>query len=147
MTDRTHLPKKKASQLTAPLARYTHSRRVGALLYIAGQGCRNPETNDYAGLSRDAEGKVLNYDIRAQTAGVLGNIEAVLASHGLDRRALVDIQVFLTDMADFDAMNDIWNQFFCEVSPPPSRTTVAVKQLPGLNFIEMKAIAQFEEPV
>lgn len=147
MTEPVQLPKNKADQLTTPLARYTHSRRVGALLYVAGQGCRNPLTNDYAGLTRDPNGKVLTYDIRAQTASVLGNIEAVLITHGLDRSALVDIQVFLTDMADFEAMNEIWNQFFCEVSPPPTRTTVAVKQLPGLNFIEMKAIAHFKEPV
>jgi 2-aminomuconate deaminase len=144
MSDPTSVSKKQAATLTSPLARYSHARRVGPLLFIAGQGCRDARTNAYAGLTMDGQGQVASYDIRAQTAGVLANIEAVLAAKGLDRRALVDINVFLTDMSDFAGMNEVWNAFFADVPVPPTRTTVAVKQLPGLNFVEMKATASFE---
>ncbi len=127
------------------MAQYSHARRVGDLLFIAGQGCRHPDTNAYAGVTRDAAGKVIAHDIQAQTAGVLQNLERVLAANGLARRHVVDVTVFLTDMAEFDSMNQIWNQFFAE-GMPPSRTTVAVKALPGDNFVEMKAIATTKEP-
>ena len=129
--------------LTKPLARYTHCRKVGSLLFIAGQGCRDPETNSYAGLTRDGLGKVLTHDIVAQAQSVLRNIERVLLGQGLGRGDLVDVTVFLTDMAEFEAMNGVWNEFF-SACPPPSRTTVAVTKLPGDNFIEMKAIAAFK---
>jgi 2-aminomuconate deaminase len=129
-----------SSGLTKPLARYVHVRRAGDLMFIAGQGCRDPQTDSYPGLTKDAAGNVTAHDITAQAKGVLANIERVLKSEGLDRSHLVDVTVFLTDMSEFPAMNAVWNEFFAE-TPPPTRTTVAVKALPGLNFIEMKAIA------
>lgn len=126
--------------LTKPLARYVHVRKAGGLMFIAGQGCRDPETDSYPGLTRNAAGGVTAHDITAQTRGVLANIERVLKSEGLDRADIVDVNVFLTDMDEFPAMNAVWNEFFAE-TPPPTRTTVAVKALPGLNFVEMKVIA------
>lgn len=130
-----------AAGLTKPLAAYSHARKVGQLLFLAGQGCRDAKTNAYAGLSLKADGSVDRYDIEAQARAVLANIESVLKANALDRAALVDVQVFLADMNDFAGMNAVWNDFFREVPVPPTRTTVAVKALPGLNFIEMKAVA------
>lgn len=127
--------------LTKPLASYSHSRRLGNTLYLAGQGCRDPRTNQEAGVSLDESGRVLSYDIAAQTRGVFANIERALTAAGLDKHALVDVQVFLTDMEDFASMNRVWNEYFSGVEVPPTRTTVAVKALPGHNFVEMKAIA------
>ncbi len=126
--------------LTQPLARYAHVRRVGPLVFVAGQGCRDPQTDTYAGLTLAKDGTILAYDIAAQTAGVLGNVERALGSIGLARRDIVDIQVFLTDMKDFPAMNKVWNDFFAE-GEPPTRTTVCVSKLPGHNFVEMKTVA------
>lgn len=131
-----------APSLTRPLARYSHARRVGSLLFVAGQGARDPATDQEAGVTVDARGQVLAYDIAVQTKAVLENIERALKSHGLSRKDLVDVQVFLCNMDDFAAMNGIWNDFFGE-GEPPTRTTVAVKTLPGKNFVEMKAIAAF----
>jgi len=128
--------------LTRPLANYSHARRVGPVLYVAGQGCRDSKTNAYAGVSFLPDGSVAHVDVAAQTRGVLDNVEAVLTSQGLSRADLVDIQVFLTDMADFARMNDVWNHFFADVPSPPTRTTVAVSALPGLNRVEMKCVAQ-----
>ena len=131
-----------STPLTQPLARYAHVRCVGSLIFVAGQGCRDPLTDQYAGLTLAPDGTILAYDIAAQTIGVLNNIERALAAIGLDRRALVDVNVFLTDMRDFAAMNKVWNDFFGDCDPPPTRTTVAVAKLPGHNFVEMKSIAE-----
>ena len=134
----------KSSELTRPLARYSHARRVGSLLFVAGQGARDPATDREAGVTLDAQGQVVSYDITVQTQAVLTNVERALTSFGLTRRDIVDVQVFLSDMADFKAMNAVWNDFFAE-GEPPTRTTVAVKTLPGKNFVEMKAIAAFPQ--
>lgn len=130
------------TKLTKPLANYSHTRRVGNILFIAGQGCRNPESNIWAGVTFDSAGAVTNIDFKAQVKGVLSNIDDVLRSHGLDRNALVDVQVFLTNMTEqFATMNEVWNEFFADVKIPPTRTTVSVSGLPGLNLVEMKSVA------
>jgi reactive intermediate/imine deaminase len=128
--------------LTKPLARYVHTRRVGDLLFVAGQGCRNPADDQCVGLRRDASGQIVGHDIAEQTRGVFANINRVLEAEGLTRADLVDITVFLKSMADFPAMNQVWNEYFAGL-PTPTRTTVAVADLPGDNFVEMKAIAAF----
>lgn len=130
--------------LTKAFATYAHTRKAGGLVFLAGQGCREPATDQCTGLTRDSSGNITSYDIKAQTTGVLKNIERALAHEGLDRSHLVDVTVFLTDMQDFEPMNQIWNNFFAE-SRAPTRTTVAVSKLPGDNFIEMKAIAALPE--
>ncbi len=128
--------------LAKPLATYAHTRVVGDLVFIAGQGCRDPETDLWAGVTFDDQGKVLAIDFESQVRGVFRNIERALQAESLTKRALVDVQVFLTDMKQqFPILNKIWNEFFEGVHTPPTRTTIAVKELPGLNLVEMKAIA------
>ena len=127
-------------KMTEPFADYPHIRKVGPLYFLAGQGCRDPETNQCCGLELDDEGNIMTYNIADQTIGVLHNVERVLKSANLDRSHIVDVQVFLTNMDDFSEMNRVWNEFFLEVDSP-TRTTVAVKGLPGQNFVEMKVIA------
>jgi len=126
--------------LTKPFADYPHFRKVGSMFFLAGQGCRHAATNEYAGVEYDAAGKVSHYDIKAQTVGVFANIEKALDEAGLTPTNIVDVTVFLTTMKDFEAMNLVWNEFFAE-HVSPTRTTVAVKELPGDNFVEMKVIA------
>lgn len=133
-----------STPLTRPLARYAHIRRAGEFVYVAGQGARDPSSDLEAGVMTDGAGQVKGHDTRVQTAAVLANVERALATYGLSRRHIVDVTVFLTDMGDFAAMNEIWNDFFKDVSAP-TRTTVAVKALPGLNFVEMKAVAHAPE--
>ncbi len=126
--------------LTKPFAAYPHTRRVGDLVFLAGQGCRDPETDSYPATEISPDGEVLSYDITAQTQGVLRNVERALKSEGLTREHLVDVTVFLTDMNDFAGMNAVWNEWFGG-GDGPTRTTVAVSKLPGHNQVEMKAIA------
>jgi len=128
--------------LTKPLATYAHARIIGDVVYIAGQGCRDPKTDIWAGVTFDTKGAVVSIDFEAQVRGVFQNIERALASVAITKHELIDVQVFLTDMtAQFPVLNKVWNEFFADVHTPPTRTTVAVKELPGLNLVEMKAIA------
>ena len=99
----------------------------------------------WAGVTFDASGKPSAFDFEAQVRGVLRNVEAVLQHESLNRSHIIDVQVFLTNMSDqFPVLNKVWNEFFSDVSNPPVRTTVAVKELPGLNLVEMKVIATTE---
>lgn len=134
--------------LAKPLATYSHSRRVGSLVYFAGQGCRDPLTNMWAGVMFSEDGRPVAFDFEAQVRGVLRNVEAVLAKETLTRHHIVDVQVFLTDMStQFSVLNKIWNEFFETSKCPPVRTTVGVKELPGLNLVEMKVIASVDLPL
>lgn len=132
--------------LTKPLASYSHLRQAGLIVFIAGQGCRDPETDIWAGVSFNQEAKPVSIDFEMQVRGVFKNIDAVLKSNGLTRSHIVDVQVFLTDLhKQFTVMNKIWNDYFRDVTPPPTRTTIGVKDLPGLNLIEMKVIGFLQD--
>ena len=89
---------KKNDDLTKPLANYAHMRRSGEIVFLAGQGCRDPKTDIWAGVSFDARGTPVQIDFEAQVRGVFTNIDAVLKSAGLNRHHIMDVQVFLTDL-------------------------------------------------
>jgi enamine deaminase RidA (YjgF/YER057c/UK114 family) len=127
-------------KLARPFAAYAHSRRVGELIFLAGQGCRDPESDRYRGIQRHSDGSIASYDIKEMTRGVFRNMERALAVHGLSLSDLVDVTVYLKSMSDFEAMNSVWNDEFKD-HQPPTRTTVAVADLPGDNLVEMKGIA------
>jgi len=122
------------------LGSYSHAVKVGNLVFVAGQGCRDPKTGVEAGITMDAGGKVTAYDIEVQTRGVLKNLSTVLEAAGLSLSDVIDATVFLKSMDDFDRYNKVWAEHFT-IECPPARTTVAVADLPGRNYIEIKAIA------
>lgn len=126
----------------SPLGNYSHAVRAGNLLFLSGQGCRDPETGVEAGLTVDEGGKVLSYDIEQQTRGCIVNMQNVLRAAGLELCDLVDVTVFLADMKDFSRYNKVYSEFFSFVDPP-ARTTIQAAALPGRNFVEMKGIAIF----
>lgn len=128
----------------APLGSYSHAIRAGNLLYISGQGCRDPHTGIECGITIDDAGKVSSYDIEAQTHGCIANLKRVLHAAGLQLEDLIDMTVFLADMKDFAAYNKVYAQYF-SFNEPPARTTIQAAALPGRNFIEIKAIAFFRE--
>ena len=127
----------------SPLGAYSHAVRVNDLLFISGQGCRDAKTGVERGLTLDAAGNVLDYDIEAQTVGVLENLGVVLQAAGLGYEDVVDMTVYLHDMKDFARYNRIYARYFQGVPVPPARTTMQVAKLPGRNYIEVKAIAAF----
>jgi len=130
------------SNATPPnLAHYGVVELPTGLLFLPGQGCRDPETNLCVGVVRRADGTIESYDIEAQARGVFRNVEALLLAAGLSRNHIVDVTVFMKNKADFQAMNRVWDEYFRGRPAPPARTTVFVLDLPGENFIEMKALA------
>jgi 2-aminomuconate deaminase len=123
------------------LAQYARARRVGPVLFLAGVSSRQPD-NTVKGASTGPTG-ALEIDIRAQTEGCIENLRAALDREGLQLSSLVDVTVFLVNMADYGGFNEAWNRFFD--ASGPTRTTVAVHQLPDPQLaIELKAIAAFE---
>lgn len=121
------------------LAHYPHARRVGDLVFVSGISSRRPD-NTHAGVTIDEDGTVYK-DIAEQTRAVLENLEVILKAAGCDLSHVVDITVFLVNMADYQGMNAVYNTFF-DAQTGPTRTTVAVHQLPHPNLlIEVKAIA------
>lgn len=123
-----------------PLGSYSHAIKAGGFLFVAGQGARNPDTGLEEGVTLDDNGNVTDYDITVQTEWVIKNLSVVLNEAGLSLENLVDVTVFLKDMKDFPKYNQVYTKHF-SFQDPPARTTVQAKDLPGNNFIEIKAMA------
>lgn len=121
-----------------PLGNYPHVKRVGDFLYVSGTSSRRPD-NTHIGAEQDEAGN-WQLDIQKQTKAVIENIGALLQSMDADLSDLIDMTTFLVDMKDFKAYNKVYGTFFDHTGP--TRTTVAVHQLPHPNLlIEIKAIA------
>lgn len=121
-----------------PLGAYSHVKRVGDFIYVAGTSSRRPD-NTHVGAVQNEKGE-WQLDVALQTAAVMENIAALLNSLDADLSHVVDITTFLVDMKDFKAYNEVYGRYF-QINAP-TRTTVAVHQLPHPNLlIEVKAIA------
>ncbi len=126
---------------------YPHARRVGELLFLSGIGPRDPATDAIIGNEYFADGRVREYDIEAQARAVFGNVRAVLDASGARWEDLVDVTVYLTDMArDFKAYNAVWKEYFPDASSAPCRTTLGITALPTPIAIELKCVAFLTVP-
>ncbi|MEO8743228.1 MAG: RidA family protein [Lysobacteraceae bacterium] len=135
------------STAPAPVGAYPHARRVGGLLFLSGIGPRTPGTNIIPGNVHAADGSLANYDIAAQCRQVFANVRAVLEASDAGWDDLVDVTVFLTDMArDFKTYNAIWAEHFPDPARAPCRTTLGITALPTPIAIELKCIAVSREP-
>jgi 2-aminomuconate deaminase len=124
----------------APVGAYPHARRVGHLLFLSGVGPRQPGTNVIPGNVHDADGQLIGYDIEQQCQQVFANVRAVLEASGARWEQLVDVTVFLTDMArDFPVYNRLYAEYFEGVDA--CRTTLGITALPTPIAIELKCIA------
>ncbi|MCD9032899.1 RidA family protein [Luteimonas sp. Y-2-2-4F] len=142
MTDAVH-----AAAAPRPVGRYPHARRVGELLFLSGIGPRDPAGDAVPGNVHDAEGRLVAHDIAAQTRAVLANVRTVLEAAGARWEDLVDVTVYLTDMAgDFAAYNAAWAEAFPDPAAAPCRTTLGITALPTPIAIELKCIARIEAP-
>jgi 2-aminomuconate deaminase len=127
-----------------PVGAYPHARRVGNLLFLSGVGPRNPNNNEIPGNIYDVDGKLVAYDIALQCHTVFANVRTVLAASGARWEDLVDVTVFLTDMArDFATYNKIYAEYF--TAAQPCRTTLGITALPTPIAIELKCIAAIPE--
>ncbi|MDE6240653.1 MAG: RidA family protein [Muribaculaceae bacterium] len=121
--------KKVISTTAAPgaIGPYSQAIDAGSMVFASGQIPLNPETGEIP------EG------ITAQTTQSLANVKAILAAAGLTVDNVVKTTVFLADMNDFAAMNEVYAATFTE--PFPARSAVAVKTLPKNVLVEIEVIA------
>ena len=125
---------------------YPHARRVGNQLFLSGIGPRNPSDNTIPGNEYFANGGLHKYDIEAQARAVFANVRAVLDASGAAWGDLVDVTVYLTDMArDFKTYNAIWAEHFPDPASAPCRTTLGITALPTPIAIELKCIAVLKD--
>ena len=110
---------------------YSQAVRAGQLLFLSGQVALDPAT-----------GQMVEGGITEQTRRVFENLGAVLAAGGRSFANVVRTTVFLADMNDFAAMNEVYGQYFKE--PYPARATVQVARLPKDARVEIDLIASFE---
>ena len=143
MSDVLHDGVIQAASAPKPVGTYPHARRVGDLLFLSGIGPRDPSTNAIAGNEYFADGRVRKYDIDAQARAVFANVRTVLEASGARWEDLVDVTVYLTDMAkDFKAYNAVWAEHFPDPATAPCRTTLGITALPTPIAIELKCVAQ-----
>lgn len=130
-------------EASEPVGAYPHARRVGNLLFLSGVGPRKRGSREIPGVTLDARGNIVAYDIEEQCRSVFENVRLILEASGTKWENLVDITVFLTNMkADFHKFNKIYAEYFKDHQP--CRTTVEVNALPTPIAIELKCIAAFD---
>ena len=112
----------------APIGPYSQAVGFGDLVFCSGQVAIDPVTNN-----------VFLGDVKLQTEMVMKNIEGVLKASGLTFHNVIKTTIYLTDMKDFTAVNEVYGRHFPQ--NPPARSTVAVAGLPkGVN-VEIEVLA------
>jgi 2-aminomuconate deaminase len=129
---------KVVDHLAAPRGRFPHVKCAGDFVFVSGTSARRPD-GSFAGVRSTADGTVV-LEIREQTRAVIENIREILRSVGRDLTDLVSVTTYLVNMNDFAGYNEVYGEFFSYDGP--SRTTVAVHQLPHPHLlIEMQVTA------
>ncbi len=121
----------RTSDAPDPVGPYNQAVVVGQLVFTAGQIAIDPFT-----------GRLVENDVRKQTRQVLENLKAVLQAAGTDLNHVVKTTVFLKNMDDFAAMNEVYAEYFPEHSP--ARSAVEVARLPKDVLVEIECIAEIE---
>jgi 2-iminobutanoate/2-iminopropanoate deaminase len=111
-----------------PIGPYSQAVRANGFLFVSGQIPIDPKTSE-----------LLAGDIAAQTERVLENVKGIVEAAGSKLQNIVKTTVFLKDMNDFAAMNEVYARFF--VTAPPARSTVQVARLPKDASVEIEVIA------
>lgn len=118
----------KTGNAPAPIGPYNQAVLAGDTLYISGQICLDPST-----------GNLKNRDIQEETHQVMQNLKAVLSEAGMNFGNVVKTTIFITDMHQFSAINEVYGRYF--ESDFPARETVQVSALPRFVNVEISMIA------
>jgi 2-iminobutanoate/2-iminopropanoate deaminase len=116
------------SEAPVAIGPYSQGIRIGNFVYCSGQIPLDPET-----------GEIVPGDVNAQTRRVMENIAAVLRAEGLNFGNIIKTTIFLTNLADFQNVNELYGSYF--KSDPPARSTVQVAALPKGANVEIEVIA------
>ncbi len=111
-----------------PIGPYSQAVRANGFLFVSGQVSIDPKTNE-----------LISGDITAQTERVMENLKGILEAAGSSLHRVVKTTVFLKDMNEFTAMNDVYARYFTYA--PPARSTVQVARLPKDVSVEIDVIA------
>ncbi|QHI38585.1 2-aminomuconate deaminase [Kordia antarctica] len=123
-----------------PRGAYPHTKRAGDFIFVSGTSSRRPD-NTIAGVDIIDEMGTKHLNIATQTREVLKNIEKNLQNVGASLADVVDVTSFLVNMNDFAGYNKAYGEFF-DKETGPTRTTVAVHQLPHPDLVvEIKVMA------
>ncbi len=109
---------------------YSQAIKIGNMIFTSGQIALTPE------------GEFLDADVKTQTKQVCENIKAVLESSGAKIENVVKTTIFLDDINNFTAVNEVYGEYFAH---KPARSTVAVKELPKGAKVEIECVAVIEE--
>jgi 2-iminobutanoate/2-iminopropanoate deaminase len=111
-----------------PIGPYSQAIKSNGFLFISGQVALDPQSGEFVGT-----------DVRQQTERVLENVKAILEAAGVSFHHVVKTTVYLKDMNDFTAMNEVYARYF--VSAPPARSTVQAARLPKDALVEIEVTA------
>jgi 2-iminobutanoate/2-iminopropanoate deaminase len=111
-----------------PIGPYSQAVKINGLLFLSGQVALDPKSNEMS-----------TGDIKQQTERVLENIKGILEAAGSNLHHVVKTTVFLKDMSEFPAMNEVYARYF--TIAPPARSTVQVSRLPKDALVEIEVIA------
>ncbi|MFU1798216.1 RidA family protein [Paenibacillus azoreducens] len=126
------MSKKVIATTSAPgaIGPYSQAIQMGDLIFTSGQLGLNPETGEFG------------EDVQEQARLALGNVKAILEAAGSSLNQVVKTTVFLKDMNDFAAVNEIYASFFAE--PYPARSAIEVARLPKDGLVEIEVIASLK---
>jgi len=129
-----------SDKTVTPRGAYPHVKQVGDFIFVSGTSSRRPD-NTIAGVDIIDEMGTKRLNIETQTREVLQNIDKNLQKVGASLKDVVDVTSFLVNMNDFAGYNKAYAEFF-DVATGPTRTTVAVHQLPHPDLVvEIKVMA------
>lgn len=111
-----------------PIGPYSQAIKSNGFVFVSGQVALDPKSGEFVGP-----------DVRQQTERVLENLKAILEASGVSLSHVVKTTVFLKDMNDFAAMNEVYARYF--TAAPPARSTVQAVRLPKDALVEIDVIA------
>jgi 2-iminobutanoate/2-iminopropanoate deaminase len=111
-----------------PIGPYSQGIKANGFLFVSGQVALDPASGEFSGVT-----------IQQQTERVLENLKAILEASGVSLGHVVKTTVFLKNMSDFAAMNEVYARYF--TAAPPARSTIEVARLPKDALVEIEVIA------